>query len=276
MSYINKNNFIKAVKFIHDNVDRSLEISDIAKAVGLSESSLKRLFKEATDQSVGSFVRMLRMEYAFSELSSQKNTILEIALNNGFGDHSAFSRSFKQMFGYSPLEGKKKLNIINELESAILEEPEFVELHDIVIQSVTKQGLYYECAPQAWQAFKNIVQPELLEDDSLGLFIGIGHDNPHDGEVSEDKVRFTAGVTLTDSIPGLIQMIIPGGAYAKFRFTGKLNNIGAAYHYIYGGWRTEHPECQIDDTRSAFLIFDRMPDGFLEHDVMISVPLKRG
>lgn len=271
MSYINKNNFIKAVKFIHDNIDRSFEIADIAKEVNISDSSLKRLFKEAVGQSVGSFVRKMRMEYAFSELVRQKSTIIEVALNSGFEDHSAFSRSFKQMFGYSPLEGKKKLHLVRELEAAVLEEPEIIELDEMIVQGVTKKGLYFECAPRAWTAFKEIVHPSLLEDDAMVLLVGISHDNPH--EVVDDQVRFSAGVALANPIAGLEKLIVPAGSYARFRFFGKPHNLGSAYHYIYGAWRTNNLEYPIDDKRAPFLTFDVVPDGFSEQDIMINIPL---
>ena len=100
MTYINDNNFAKAVRFIYENIDKPIILEDIAKAVGLSLTSLKRLFEEASNQSPGAFIRKLRMEIAFRTLKSREDSILEIALQSGFDNQAAFARCFKQAFGF--------------------------------------------------------------------------------------------------------------------------------------------------------------------------------
>ena len=143
MSYINDNMFAKAVRYIYDNIDKPIELEDVATNVGLSLSSLKRLFEEAVNQSPGAFIRKLRMEMAFRSLKSRDESILEIALSYGFDDQSAFARRFKQTFGYSPSRAREKLNIVNELECITLEEPDIIEINNLAIQSVTEVGLYF-------------------------------------------------------------------------------------------------------------------------------------
>src|SRR6476620_438399 len=100
MGYINDNMFAKAVRYIYDNIDKPIELEGVASNIGLSISSLKRLFEEAVNQSPGAFIRKLRMEMAFRSLKSRDESILEIALSYGFEDQSAFARRFKQTFGY--------------------------------------------------------------------------------------------------------------------------------------------------------------------------------
>ena len=68
MTYINSSNFIKAVKFIYQNLDEPISLELIAKNIGVSIATLKRLFLDASGSSVGSFVRRLRMERAFRSL----------------------------------------------------------------------------------------------------------------------------------------------------------------------------------------------------------------
>src|SRR5580658_10292866 len=121
MTYISNTNLIKAVRFIYDNIDKPIKLADIAAAVNISLSSLKRLFLEATGQSPGAFVRRLRMEIAFRSLQNRNDSILEVALSSGFDDQSAFARCFKETFGYPPSQARKKLNIVNELECVSLD-----------------------------------------------------------------------------------------------------------------------------------------------------------
>lgn len=272
MSVKNQNHFIKAIRYIHANIDQPITLEEIAKASDLSKSSLKRLFLETTNQSAGAFVRRMRMELAFRSLQNREDSVLEIALQAGFLDHAAFSRSFKETFGYSPSFARTKHNLISELESVSLEEPEIVDVAEFTIQSVTHQGLYFEAAPQAWQSLKEHLSQTELDDDFAGSFIGIGHDNPHEGHVAENKVRFTAGVSFLKQDLALERTQIAKGHYAKFHYQGKLHNLGLAYHYIYGAW-LETSGFKISFEKPAFLVFDQFPDGFKEQTLAIYVPL---
>lgn len=273
MSYLNHNNFVKAVKFVHENIDQAITLEDIAKATSISVSSLKRLFLEATNVSVGAFIRHLRMERAFRSLKNKQISVLEVALSSGFEDHSAFARAFKENFGYSPTCAREKINIVDELDCVSLEEPEIVEIDEIKVQSVTKQGTYFEAAPLAWQSLKTYLTSAELDDDFTGTFIGIGHDNPHDGDVKEDQVRFSAGISLCSRELNIQHRVIAKGMYAKFNYTGKPNNLGLAYHYIYGPWSTQS-QLTINAHIPAFMVFDGFPEGLKEQNIAIYVPLQ--
>ena len=272
MSYRNNTNFIKAVRFIYDNIDQPIELEDIAKTVGVSLSSLKRLFIEATDKSPGAFIRRLRMELAFRSLQNRNDTVLEVALNSGFDDQSSFARCFKEAFGFSPSEARKKINIVNELECVSLDEPDIVELTELHIQSVTEQGLYFECAKRAWDKLKEKLSTDEIDDDFSGIFIGIGHDNPHEGGVAENKVRFSAGIALVERDLGVEHRTIPQGIYARFHYTGKPVNLGLAYHYIYGKY-SESSTFKINKKIPAFVTYDVFPEAFKEYRIIIHVPL---
>lgn len=271
MRATHKQNFIKAVNFIYENCEKStLNLSEVAANIEISTASLKRLFLEMVEISPGSFIRRLRMEHAFRSLQSKKESILEVALSSGFEDHSAFSRQFKKMFGYAPLKAREKLNILNELECITLEEPDFIETVDLTIQGITEKGRYFECAPKAWQELHQKLKVTELSDDFPGLFIGIGHDNGH--EIDENQVRFTAGISLVDKDLGLTKITIPGCCYARFRYVGKVWNLGLAYHYIYGKW-LENSEIKINNNIAAFIVFDKFPDGEQDVNVIIHVPI---
>lgn len=272
MTYVNSNNFIKAVKFIYQNLDEPISLELIAKNIGVSISTLKRLFLDASGSSVGSFIRRLRMERAFRSLKNKEESILEIALSSGFEDASSFARTFKANFGYSPSFARNKINIVSELECISLEDPEITEITEFKIQTVTKQGLYFEAAPLSWKTLQEYLSEEALGDDFTGTFIAIGHDNPHDGEIAEDQVRFSAGVAYLSADLRIESITIAGGDYAKFNYTGKLHNMGLAYHYIYGAWLNKSP-VKIDDRKPAFMLMDKFPDNFEESRVSIYVPI---
>ena len=272
MSYQNNSNFVKAVRFIYDNIEQPIKLEDIANSIGISLSSLKRLFAEATNKTPGEFIRRLRMELAFRSLKNRNDSVLEVALSAGFDDQSAFARCFKDVFGYSPSHARKKYNIVSEFECVTLDEPDIVELADLPIQSVTAQGLYFESAKNAWDMLKKKLSDDELSDDFSGIYIGIGHDNPHEGEVEENRVRFSAGVALNERDLGIEHRTIASGTYARFRYIGKPANLGLAYHYIYGKW-AEESHFKINKEVPSFIAFDKFPDGIKEERVLIHTPL---
>ncbi len=275
MSYTSNNqNFIKAITYIYKQIDKPLTLNQIAQHVGISTASLKRLFIDATEQSAGSFIRKFRMEHAFKSLHQKESSILETALAVGFEDHAAFSRCFKNLFGYSPSISRDKKVLVDELESIQLEDPTIIELDSIVVQAATAQGTYFQAAPEAWDLLQKKIDVTELNDDSTATFIGIGHDNPHEQAVAHDQVRFSACIAHTEKkYSNLQSLTIEKGLYAQFHYHGKLINLGLAYHYIFGTWNNTNND-SINHTKPAFIIFDRFPSGFEKQNLIISVPIK--
>ncbi|WP_165475125.1 AraC family transcriptional regulator [Legionella yabuuchiae] len=147
-----------------------------------------------------------------------------------------------------------------------------MELNDINLQVCTEQGLYFESAPKAWEKLRSKLS-DLKNDDFSGVLVGIGHDDPHDGQVAEDKVRFSAGVSLVNIDLGIARLQLTGGLYARFHYRGKPNNLGLAYHYIYGKWASAS-SFEISKEKPAFVVHENLPDPISEQKLIIHVPLK--
>jgi AraC-like DNA-binding protein len=77
-------------------------IAALARRVGLNECYLKAGFRRRTGQSIGEFVRTLRMENALEMIESGRSTILQTALAVGYSNPSHFSAAFKRHHGRLP------------------------------------------------------------------------------------------------------------------------------------------------------------------------------
>lgn len=262
----------KIIQYIYDKIDDEISLSNLALAANMSESSVKRLFKDIFEETPGAFIRRLRMELAFKELQSKNLSVIESALSVGYNDHSAFSRSFKKAFGFSPIASRSKHNIMNELDHINLDDPEIVYMKEIKIQSITKQGSYFDAAPKAWTQLKDHLSDNELDDSFTGMYVGVGLDNPHLGNVLPNQVRFSAGLSCLSRKLHIDEITLPAGLYARFHFQGKPTQLGLAYHYILGQWQSKSKN-NIRSDGLIYQIFDSLPDIEKTHTILICVPL---
>ena len=67
----------KALEFIDKHIEDKLFLNDIAKSMGYSSFYVSRMFSQIMGISIVSYVRMRKLQFAFSSLQKSK-TILEI------------------------------------------------------------------------------------------------------------------------------------------------------------------------------------------------------
>jgi AraC family transcriptional regulator len=94
----------QAQELLHGHFNDSLNLVDIANAVGVHPTHLARTFKKYYRTTVGEYVRRLRLDWATRQLSETEDSIAEIAQAAGFYDQSHFSHLFKQHTGFTPAE----------------------------------------------------------------------------------------------------------------------------------------------------------------------------
>ncbi|MBW7475746.1 AraC family transcriptional regulator [Paenibacillus oenotherae] len=90
------------VEYLIMHHDKSLNIQLLCEMVSLSESSLRRLFKEHTGKSPSEFINELRMMTAARRLLETDDRISDIASKVGYDDPNYFARMFKLNFGIAP------------------------------------------------------------------------------------------------------------------------------------------------------------------------------
>lgn len=90
---------------------RSPELSatDLSRRCGLSAARLGRLFRAQMGTSLPVFRNRQRIERVLAAFDPTRHTLLEVALNAGFGSYPQFHRVFRQVTGRSPAEYKKSL-----------------------------------------------------------------------------------------------------------------------------------------------------------------------
>ncbi len=93
---------LAAIDFIQQNISHIIQVIDIAKHVGLSETRLRHLFSEQIGIPITSYVLWMRIKVALREMLKPGETLSNAAHQANFSDHAHFTRTFKRMFGVSP------------------------------------------------------------------------------------------------------------------------------------------------------------------------------
>ena len=99
----------KVLEYIHQHLFLPLSLDDIAQKSCWSRWQLQRVFTAKTGVNVAQYIRELKLSRAAeSLLDSPTERVIDIALSFGFNSEISFSRSFKQFFGCSPREYRKR------------------------------------------------------------------------------------------------------------------------------------------------------------------------
>ncbi|UTV99577.1 AraC family transcriptional regulator [Marinomonas rhizomae] len=103
MAYQNRLTRIeKVLDYIHENLDESIHVTNLAEKSCWSRWQFQRVFGQATGLTVAQYIRELRLSKAAELLLCSTIRHVDIAMQCGFDSEISFSRAFKQMFNCTP------------------------------------------------------------------------------------------------------------------------------------------------------------------------------
>lgn len=79
-----------------------LSIPQFASMCAMSVSTFTRRFHEIYGNAPGRWLIEVRLDHAASLLATEQTPVTDVCIASGFGDHSHFTRTFKDRFGMSP------------------------------------------------------------------------------------------------------------------------------------------------------------------------------
>lgn len=98
----------KAILLIRDNLENGETIQDFAIQLGISYSSLRKIFKEVTGFAPANYQQELRLRRAMEMLSTSSLSVKEIAYQLHFDTADYFSTKFKNKTGLTPSEFRRE------------------------------------------------------------------------------------------------------------------------------------------------------------------------
>ncbi|XPV76446.1 MAG: AraC family transcriptional regulator [Desulfovibrio sp.] len=95
----------RVIDYIERNLDRPLDLDELASVAPFSKYHFHRIFKESIGETLSQFVRRVRLEAAAHLLASHRHmSVGDIAMHSGFSSSQNFAKAFKKHFAKSPLQ----------------------------------------------------------------------------------------------------------------------------------------------------------------------------
>ena len=104
---------ILLTEYIETHFSEDLSSDALANVVYISSRELDRIFNNVLRMSVTTYVRKLRLTYGAVLLRRSEKSVLDVAMEVGFGSVDGFQRAFKLEFGVNPLEYRNKNLSVN-------------------------------------------------------------------------------------------------------------------------------------------------------------------
>lgn len=100
--------FLRAVAVIDSGFQENLQIPAVASRAGVSESTLRRMFKSELHCSPLEYLNQVRLKFAAAKLLIPSLRVKEVALMSGFLSSARFCTAFRKKYGLSPGEFQKR------------------------------------------------------------------------------------------------------------------------------------------------------------------------
>jgi AraC family transcriptional regulator len=237
---------LRVLVHLERHLDDPLQLEQLADLAGYSPCHFHRIFTGMVGESVAEHVRRLRIERAALMLRDRRFSVLRIALDAGYQDHSSFSRTFREHFACTPsawrrrprrvpLSDDPRRHLVSTFTGTITMDIRIRTLDQLRVAFVRHVGPYQECAP-AWQTLAAWAGPRGLHNDSA-ICLGVGHDDPAVTEPS--RIRYDACIVIADDMQvdgGIGVQVLPGGEHAVAIHRGPCDLLPGVYSEIIGRW----------------------------------------
>ena len=243
----------KLLAYLDEHLNAEVNIEKIEEISHYSYRNINRIFEAIHHETIGKYVKRLRLEKAAQFLKYSNLGISQIAYQVGFEDRSAFSKAFKKRYNASPknfrLNSESAVKDIqqqmdplgNSRREKLQYEIEY--LPDFQYVFLECRGNYYDldALNAHWQTFLQFTDNQgLLTKDSILMTEIID-----DIEISDElHSRYRHALILEKPLdfepPGQYRVKAHGRQkYAKFTHQGSAESSIDFYQEIYAFWMTD-------------------------------------
>lgn len=201
----------RLLSYIDEHFKEDINIEKIETVSFYSYRNINRIFEALHNETIGKYIKRLRLEKAAQYLMYSDTGISEIAYEVGFEDRAAFSKAFKSKYGNSPsvfrtqneqlLEATKQSLLLDQgsarepLKFEIAYLPEFESLfleyrgsfEDLKAIDASWDELIRYCTKKALLSENSIIFTEIVDDADISDALNFRY---HFGLILEQPLSF--------------------------------------------------------------------------------------
>jgi AraC family transcriptional regulator len=104
----------RAEELLREHLDGRIRLREVARECALSVSHFARSFKASFGSSAHQWLVQHRIDHAKQLMSRTSMSLIDVAIQSGFNDQAAFTRTFRQLVGVSPGRWRRHTKSIAE------------------------------------------------------------------------------------------------------------------------------------------------------------------
>ena len=98
---------LKILDYIDNNLYKKITIEELSKTFYFNKDYIMRVFKREIKTTIIEYINKKRIFTSLNQLKNTNNSILKIAINNGFISQEYYSETFTKIIGVNPLTYRK-------------------------------------------------------------------------------------------------------------------------------------------------------------------------
>ncbi|MBV6644273.1 MAG: AraC family transcriptional regulator [Cyclobacteriaceae bacterium] len=243
----------KLLTYLEEHLSEEINIQQVESICCYSYRNINRIFQAIHGETIGKYVKRLRLEKAAQFLKYSNMGISQIAYQVGFEDRSAFSKAFSKRYGSSPKDYRNNSEAIRQEIQKNFDlradhncqklQFEIEVLHNFDYLFLEYHGDYRDMDKvyAHWQTFlESIEQKGLLSQHSILMTEIIDDDEIGDHLNSRYRHALILENSLDFEPPELFRIKThKRQKYAKFKHQGSPKSLEGFYQEIYAFWMTD-------------------------------------
>ncbi len=253
-SFVYERRLSRVCDYIQQNLNEDFTLEGLSALAHFSKYHFNRVFAAYVGVSVFRFILLMRLKRASYSLAFKKDVkIIDIAFDAKFENPESFSRAFKNVFGCSPSQFRKKpqwphwqdtLKVMTPIVSGDCKmDVKIIDFPETPVARLEHRGAP-DLVLQTAEKFIAWRKESKLSPVNSSATYGIAFDDPMTTKPEDFRFDFCGSEDrdIPENDQGVKASVIPGGRCAMFRHLGPHRLMDDKIRKLYKEWLPQSGE----------------------------------